>query len=223
MAFTVVHVKWQQWFSKGQFQEQCIWVSFGSNSARVNQKCKRCSKHILLAMLRDEQRLQEIFLNATWGKFSWRLQAIRLSIQNTLMPFFDHEGAVPPCQMVNHHYCWGILQHLRDTILQKHLKLYSNEEWLIHHDTAPVHTAFFRTANFGCRKSGCCSPTLFIRLIWLLMNLSHFQECNCIYEGVASRMPLNFTKNHWPSCLQLQNVSSKVLTAMTNKNTAHIA
>lgn len=158
MAFTVVHVKWQQWFSKGQFQEQCIWVSFGSNSARVNQKCKRCSKHILLAMLRDEQRLQEIFLNATWGKFSWRLQAIRLSIQNTLMPFFDHEGAVPPCQMVNHHYCWGILQHLRDTILQKHLKLYSNEEWLIHHDTAPVHTAFFRTANFGCRKSGCRPP-----------------------------------------------------------------
>ena len=39
-------------------------------------------------------------------------------------------------------------------------------------------------------------PTLFIRLIWLLMNLSRFEECNCIYEGVASRMPLNFTKNH---------------------------
>jgi len=81
-----------------------------------------------------------------------------LSIQLMLMTFFDYEGVVPPCQMINHQYCWGILQHLRDTLVQKHLKLQSNQEWLIHHDIAPVPTAFFSTTNFGCRKFGYCPP-----------------------------------------------------------------
>ena len=84
-------------------------------------------------------------------------------------------------------------------------------------------TMLCQNSKFCLQKIWQLSPTLFTSLIWPLMILSHFQACNCIYEGVASRMSLKFSKNHWPFYLQFLNVSLKVLTAVANKNIAHIA
>lgn len=106
-------------------------------------------------MLWDEYRLQGIFWNATWGEFSWRLQAITLSIQNMLMTFFDHEGVVPLRQMVDHHYCWGISQHLRDKKTSETIVKPRVVDWPWHCTSAH---RFFSTANFGCRKFGYRPP-----------------------------------------------------------------
>jgi hypothetical protein len=59
-----------------------------------------------------------------------------------LVIFFDCEGIVhqqfvPPGQTVNQHYCWEVLKRLREQVPER----WRNQDWLLHHDKAPAHTA----------------------------------------------------------------------------------
>jgi hypothetical protein len=59
----------------------------------------------------------------------------------------DCEGAVyqefvPPGQTVNQHYYLDILKRLREQFCRKHQEGWRKQDWLLHHDNAPAHTAF---------------------------------------------------------------------------------
>jgi len=73
-----------------------------------------------------------------------------------LICFFDikrlvHFEFVPQGQTVNQLFYLEVLKGLRDSVRRKRSELWLSGEWLLHHDSAPVHTALsvrqFRTKN----------------------------------------------------------------------------
>jgi hypothetical protein len=44
---------------------------------------------------------------------------------------------VPSGQMVNQHYNWEVLQHLREQVCWEHLEWWHNQNWFIHHGCGP--------------------------------------------------------------------------------------
>jgi hypothetical protein len=68
------------------------------------------------------------------------------NIKSMLVIFFDCEGTVnqdfvPPGQPVNRHNYLEVLNRLRRQIRRKHPERWRNQDWLLHHDSAPAHTA----------------------------------------------------------------------------------
>ena len=75
---------------------------------------------------------------------------------NMLICFFNIKGLVhyefvPQVQTVNQLFYLEVLKLLREAVRRKRSELWLSGEWLLHHDSAPVHTALsvrqFRTKN----------------------------------------------------------------------------
>jgi hypothetical protein len=62
-----------------------------------------------------------------------------------------HEEFVLAGQIVNVAYYCDVLGRLRENVRRLRLKLWRQENWLLHHDIAPPHTSFF-TREF-CTES----------------------------------------------------------------------
>jgi hypothetical protein len=65
------------------------------------------------------------------------------SSKSMLVTFFDREGIVhqefvPAGQTAKQHY---YLQRLREQVRRKHQERWRNQDWLLHYDNAPAHTA----------------------------------------------------------------------------------
>jgi transposase len=63
-----------------------------------------------------------------------------------LVIFFDCEGSVhqefvPPGQTVNQHYYLEVWKRLREQVHRKRPERWRNQDWVLHHDNAPAHTA----------------------------------------------------------------------------------
>jgi hypothetical protein len=63
-----------------------------------------------------------------------------------LVIFFDCEGIVHqehfcPGQAVYQLFYQEVLQHLREKVHRKHPEQWWNQDWFIHFDSAPAHTA----------------------------------------------------------------------------------
>jgi hypothetical protein len=68
------------------------------------------------------------------------------NIKSMLVIFFDCEGIVhqefvPPGQTVNQHHYLEVLKCLREQVRRERLERWRNQDWLLHHDNAPAHTA----------------------------------------------------------------------------------
>jgi hypothetical protein len=60
--------------------------------------------------------------------------------------FFDckginHQEFVPPGQTVKKHYCLEVLKRLREQVCRKRPERWRKQDWLLHRDNAPAHTA----------------------------------------------------------------------------------
>ena len=63
-----------------------------------------------------------------------------------LITLFDatgigHKEFVPPGQTVNQQFHSKVLKRLRDTAWKKRPETRSSDDWFLHHDNAPAHTA----------------------------------------------------------------------------------
>jgi hypothetical protein len=100
-----------------------------------------------------------------------------------LMAFFDCEGIVhqefvPPDQTVNQHYCLEVLKRLREQVRRKRPERWRNQDWLLHHDNAPAHTALCR--DFWPLKTWLWSPILLTCLI--------LPPCNFLFPRMKSEL-----------------------------------
>jgi transposase len=79
--------------------------------------------------------------------FEWFSRVKRgLNIKSMLVIFFYCEGTVneefvPPGQTVNQHHYLQVLKRLREYVRRKRPERWRNQDWLLHHDNAPAHTA----------------------------------------------------------------------------------
>ncbi|KAK9302838.1 hypothetical protein QLX08_005325 [Tetragonisca angustula] len=63
-----------------------------------------------------------------------------------LTVFFDSKGVVhykyaSQGRKINKEYYLELLRRLRDSVLRKRSHLWESENWLLHHDNAPIHSA----------------------------------------------------------------------------------
>jgi hypothetical protein len=75
-----------------------------------------------------------------------KARQVRSNIKSMLVIFFDCEGIVhqefvPPGQTVNQHYYLEVLKRLREQVRRKRPERWRNQDWLLHHENAPAHSA----------------------------------------------------------------------------------
>lgn len=75
-----------------------------------------------------------------------KARQVRSNVKSMLIIFFDIRGIVykefvPFGQTVNSVYYLGVLRRLRENVRRKRPELWRNQDWFVHHDNAPAHTA----------------------------------------------------------------------------------
>ena len=75
-----------------------------------------------------------------------KARQVRPNVKVLLTVFFDCRGVVhheflPQSRIVNKKYYLQVMRNLREAIPQKRPDLWKNENWHLHHDNAPAHTA----------------------------------------------------------------------------------
>jgi hypothetical protein len=117
-------------------KEQCICVKF----------CFKLGK----TASETHEMLKIAFGDSAMGRtetFEWFSGFKRGSnFKTMLVIFFDCEGIfhqefIPPGQTVNQHYYLVVWKHLREQIRRERPERWRNQDWLLHHDNAPAHTA----------------------------------------------------------------------------------
>jgi hypothetical protein len=113
------------------------------------------------------------------------------NMMSMLEIFFDcvgivHQEFVPPGQTLNHHYYLEVLKRLREQVRRKRSERWRNQDWLLHHDNAPAHTAlsvqrFLAAKNMTMVPHPPYSPDLFPRMK-LKLKGSRFQDITEIQE-----------------------------------------
>jgi hypothetical protein len=82
-----------------------------------------------------------------------------------LIFFFDiqgivHEEFVPPGQTVNGKFYCEVLKQLKEGIRRKRPDKWKNNNWLLHHDNAPVHSALVVQQFLTSKNITVISPLL---------------------------------------------------------------
>ncbi|UYV72461.1 hypothetical protein LAZ67_9003248 [Cordylochernes scorpioides] len=75
-----------------------------------------------------------------------KARQVRSNVKALLTVFFDCRGVVhheflPQGRTVNKEYYLQVMRNLREAIHQKRPDLWTNKNWLLHHDNAPAHTS----------------------------------------------------------------------------------
>jgi len=99
-----------------------------------------------------------------------KIPSVQIKRQNNVADFFDIRGIihyefVPTRQTVNQVYCLEVLERLREKVRWKRPELFANNSWILHHDSAPVHTAlsvreFLATKQITVLEHPVYSPDL---------------------------------------------------------------
>jgi len=75
-----------------------------------------------------------------------KARQVKSNVKSILICFFDIKGFVhfefvPQGQTANQQFYLELLKRLRDAVRRKRPELWRSGEWLLHHDSAPAHTA----------------------------------------------------------------------------------
>jgi [histone H3]-lysine36 N-dimethyltransferase SETMAR len=75
-----------------------------------------------------------------------KCRQVRSKVKSMLICFFDYEGVVhkefvPAGQTVNKDFYIAVLKRLRESIRKKRPEKWATQDWILHHDNAPAHTA----------------------------------------------------------------------------------
>jgi hypothetical protein len=139
-VFTVVRVKCDPRFSDvsemADSKDQCICVKFCFRLGKTASE----TREILKTAFGDNAMGR----TRTFERFS-RFKR-ESNIKSMLVIFFDCEGTVhqefvPSGQTVNQHHYLQVMKRLREQVRRKRSERWRNQDWLLHHDNAPAHTA----------------------------------------------------------------------------------
>ena len=99
-----------------------------------------------------------------------KVPSVQINSQNNVADFFSYWGIVhyefvPTGQTVNQVYYLEILERLCDKVRRKRPELFASNWWILHHDTAPAHTAlsvreFLATKQISVLEHPAYSPDL---------------------------------------------------------------
>jgi hypothetical protein len=112
------------------------------------------------------EMLKTAFGDTAMGRtqtFEWFSRFKRGSnIKSMLVIFFDcggivHQEFIPPGQTVNRHYYLEVSKRLRERVRRKRSERWRNQDWLLHHDSAPAHTVF-SVQRFSAAKNMAVVP-----------------------------------------------------------------
>jgi hypothetical protein len=108
----------------------------------------KCSKQLSVTMPWGEHKL----LNGS-------------DVKSTLVIFSDcerivHQEFVPPGQTVNQHHHLEVWKRLREQVRRNRPERWQNQDWLLHSDNAPAHTAL-SVRRFLTAKNMPVAPTFF--------------------------------------------------------------
>ena len=75
-----------------------------------------------------------------------KARQVRSKVKAMLTVFFDDQGVVhheyaPEGQTINKQYYLEVLRRLRDAVRRKRPALWATQDWQLHHDNAPAHSA----------------------------------------------------------------------------------
>jgi hypothetical protein len=136
--------------------------------------CMKFSFRLVKTASETHEMLKRAFGENAMGRtqtFDWFSRFERGSnIKSMLVILFDCEGTVhqefvPPGLTVNQHHYLQVLKRLREQVRRKLLERWWNQNWLLHHDNAPAHTAlsvqrFLATKNMAVVPRPPNSPDL---------------------------------------------------------------
>ena len=141
-----------------------------------------------------------------------RMQKSKL--KTMLICFFDQEGIVhrelvPPGMTVNADFYCGVLRRLHENVRRKRTQKWQNQNFIIHHDNAPVHRSF-KVSQFLAKNNmtviahppyspdlSPCDFFLFSKLK-LRMKGRRFDTIEEIQERVLDTIP----KKNFQGCFQ---------------------
>jgi hypothetical protein len=197
-------------------KEQCICVKF----------CFKLSK----TASEMHGMLKTAFSDNAMGRtqtFEWFSQFNSGSnIKSMLVIVFDCEGIdhqefVPPGQTVNQNYHLEVLKHLREQVHQNHLEQWWNQDWLLHHDNVPVHTALSVQRILASKNMAVvphlpyspdlapCGFFLFSRMKSKLkgcrfQNVTEIQEQSLTVLNVIPKSQFQQWQKRWTHCINLE-------------------
>jgi hypothetical protein len=140
-VFIVLRVKCDPRFSviseMADLKEQRIYVKFCFRLGKTASKTHEMLKTAFGDNAMERTQTFELFCRF---KRRWNINNIML------VTFSDCEGTVhqefvPRGQTVNQHYCLDVLKRSREQVHRKRPERWRNQDWLLHHDSAPAHTA----------------------------------------------------------------------------------